>query len=52
MVCGVKVVNGKIFVHYYKSILDIPKGEVSKRPEEVLDYIEYDLLKKPRPEKK
>jgi hypothetical protein len=52
MVCGVKVINGKIFVSYYKSILDVPKDEVSKYPEEVRDYVEYELLRKPRPEKK
>ena len=52
MMCGVKVIDGKILVRYYKSVLDVPKDETPKQPEEVLDYVEYELLRKPRPEKK
>lgn len=50
MVHGVKVINGKIFVHNYKNVTDVPKDEVVKYPDEVADYVEYELLRRPRKE--
>ena len=45
------MLNGKIFVHNYEKIEEVPKDEVIKQQNELLDYIEYDLLGKQRPER-